>query len=199
MAGFDKALSIVNEFRGALNEERRSELLSLSAGDGVSIQHAPRGWGGRLARIHATGVGIRLHEGMPVRDDVVLKVYTLEEDSAADRPAILRSFEGVDVDVERLPIQVALARRRAAALPAIASHRARHRSILGGVSVAPLDVDYVGTLGCFVKSKGRGQQRIYALSNNHVLADTNKLPIGTQVCQPGPETAPTRRQTCLRG
>jgi hypothetical protein len=153
---------------------------------------ASRAWGGRLARVHATGVGVRLHEGEPVGDDFVLKVYTFEDDLPEDRPGILRRFAGVDVDIERLPIQVALGRppRRP---PSIASHRVQRRPIPGGVFIAPLGVNYVGTLGCFVRSGRGARQRIFALSNNHVLADTNSLPLKTtRICQPGPETAPTK-------
>ncbi|MEO7768313.1 MAG: hypothetical protein ABIS01_12835, partial [Ferruginibacter sp.] len=35
-----------------------------------------------------------------------------------------------------------------------------------------------------------GVKQVFALSNNHVMADTNRLPIGTLLVQPGPEVGP---------
>jgi hypothetical protein len=46
----------------------------------------------------------------------------------------------------------------------------------------------VGTLGCFVRRRIAETEQVFALSNNHVLADVNRLPIGTKITQPGPET-----------
>jgi hypothetical protein len=41
-----------------------------------------------------------------------------------------------------------------------------------------------GTLGCFVQVDGQAEPCI--LSNNHVLADENRAPLGASVLQPGP-------------
>ncbi len=41
-----------------------------------------------------------------------------------------------------------------------------------------------GTLGCFVQVDGQAEPCI--LSNNHVLADENRVPLGKPVLQPGP-------------
>ncbi|MGH9720001.1 MAG: hypothetical protein ACRD8O_07295, partial [Bryobacteraceae bacterium] len=71
--------------------------------------------------------------------------------------------------------------------------RQRRRPIVGGISISPLNADFVGTLGCFVRRvTAGGTQQIFALSNNHVLADVDRLPIGTRIVQPGPETGPTQ-------
>src|SRR5262249_51976720 len=52
--------------------------------------------------------------------------------------------------------------------------------IVGGLQISPLGASFVGTLGGLVR---RGAQ-LFALSNNHVLADVNRLPLGTKIVQP---------------
>jgi hypothetical protein len=77
--------------------------------------------------------------------------------------------------------------RAMVAPPPIADHRSRQRPVVGGVSIAPVNQDYVGTLGGFLRRAVNGMEQIFALSNNHVLADVNQLAIGTNIVQPGPE------------
>ncbi|MGQ0570004.1 MAG: trypsin-like peptidase domain-containing protein [Armatimonadota bacterium] len=67
-------------------------------------------------------------------------------------------------------------------------HRQRHRPVPGGVSVG-LDLDavgyrFAGTLGVVVVDR-EDQQTLYALSNNHILADENRVNTGAGVVQPG--------------
>jgi hypothetical protein len=152
-----------------------------------------------LTNVHATGAGIRVRNGEVVSEDFVLKVYVFEKLDLGDAtPQLTRQFGGIEIDVEPLPVQLAAARvsrtsqpqRRVAAQAAIANQN-RLRPIQGGVSIAPLNANYVGTLGCFVRGVASGAEQIYALSNNHVLADVNSLPIGTAIVQPGAETGPT--------
>jgi hypothetical protein len=52
-----------------------------------------------------------------------------------------------------------------------------------GLSIAHHDVT-AGTLGAFVTVAGR--QGVFALSNNHVLADSDRGRIGDAILQPGP-------------
>lgn len=66
--------------------------------------------------------------------------------------------------------------------------RQRHRPVLGGVSVG-LDLNavnfrFAGTLGVVV-SKSQDPDTLFALSNNHVLADENRVNNGAGVVQPG--------------
>jgi hypothetical protein len=79
---------------------------------------------------------------------------------------------------------------RAADKARVPANRQKVRPIVGGLSIAPLNADYVGTLGCFVRRGAVGSEQIFALSNNHVLADVNRLEVGTPIVQPGSETAP---------
>lgn len=53
---------------------------------------------------------------------------------------------------------------------------------LGG-SVSPVTVTYAGTLGCFCRDNLTGADCV--LSNNHVFADVNRVPVGTGIKQQG--------------
>lgn len=59
----------------------------------------------------------------------------------------------------------------------------RNDPIRLGCSISPTTVEYAGTLGCFCRDNLSGQEGI--LSNNHVLADVNSVPVGTTIMQPG--------------
>lgn len=148
-----------------------------------------------ISNVHATGVGIRVRNGKIVDNDFVIKLYVFDKiDLGVDTPALSRMYGGVEVDVEHLPIQLALDRRATRKKKTSVStpaNRKKHRPIVGGVSIAPIHETFVGTLGCFVSRRMDDRHQIFALSNNHVIADTNRLPAGKTIVQPGPEMAPT--------
>lgn len=52
-----------------------------------------------------------------------------------------------------------------------------------GSSISPTTVDYSGTLGCFCRDDTTGRTAV--LSNNHVLANVNKVAASTPIMQPG--------------
>lgn len=181
MASFSEAFAALDDYRLALLSEQHNEsplaARAFSARGGLSAFATP------LTNVHATGVGIRLRKGKIVEGDFVLKVYVFDkQDLGKQAPKITQNnFQGIGIDVEHLPVQRAL-KRRVAARPLAttpAQHQARRRPVVGGLQISPFGADFVGTLGCLVK---RGTQ-LFALSNNHVLADTNTLPIGTQIVQ----------------
>ena len=59
------------------------------------------------------------------------------------------------------------------------------RPLQSGYSIAPFNKYDYGTLGCIVTKLGKNKKRtFYILSNNHVLAYYNPLPIGTNILQP---------------
>ena len=60
--------------------------------------------------------------------------------------------------------------------------RARQRPLKIGSSLSPAPAPYSGTLGCFCTDQ---HGRVGVLSNNHVLADVNSLPPGTDIIQQG--------------
>lgn len=178
MANFAEALEALPEFRSEILRSQQSvdptEVTALSA-------EAPD------LNIHATGVGVRIRRGEIVEGDFVLKMFVFGKRRPDELGAAPRTqYKGIEIDVEELPVQL-IHTGPAVAIP----NRQKHRPIPGGVSTAPLGVGFVGTLGCFLRRRTRGSNQILALSNNHVFADTNSLPIGTQMVQPGPETGPT--------
>ena len=59
----------------------------------------------------------------------------------------------------------------------------RNDPIRLGCSISPTTVEYAGTLGCFCRDNQSGRDEI--LSNNHVLADVNSVPVSTTIMQPG--------------
>jgi hypothetical protein len=165
-----------------------------------------------IDNVHATGVGVHVRKGRVVADDFVIKVYVFDKvDLGPNTPALTRTFGNVEIDVEALPIQFALAKPAQAkpaqakpaqaksahvkaavvAAQAVPANRSKHRPIVGGLSIAPVNEGFVGTLGCFVGRRVAGSDQVFALSNNHVLAETNRLPLGTAIVQPGPETGPS--------
>jgi hypothetical protein len=66
-------------------------------------------------------------------------------------------------------------------------NRQQHRQVPGGVSIGldfnAVNYSFAGTLGVIVAGR-KEPQRLYALSNNHVLADENRVNIGAGVVQP---------------
>jgi hypothetical protein len=191
-------LEALDAYRADLYEEIAKETESVPGGlpTPFAARGAFGGQAGPLANVHATGVGLRTRNGKIVPDDFVIKVYVFDKQNLGPAtPSITdRDYGGIGLDVEALPIQQAAPRVGAqlvSAQPALPANRTKHRPIVGGVSIAPLSEPYVGTLGCFVRTVVAGVEQIFALSNNHVLADTNQLPIGTSIVQPGPETGAT--------
>lgn len=195
MAGYGDVLCALRDYRTNLEQQTQEEVdRHFRMGGGVMSAFAARGgvaaFATPLSNVHATGVGVRVRKGRIMPDEFVIKVYVFDKMKLGNRtPSLMRSFNGVEVDVEPLPIQRALEALREEE-PALPAQRERHRPIEGGLSIAPLNQFFVGTLGCFLRRVADGTEQFFALSNNHILADVNELPIGTSIVQPGPEVAP---------
>jgi hypothetical protein len=190
MASYGEVLEVLRDYRNTLEQQAQAEVHASLGGGGVGMTaFSARGgmsaFATPLSNVHATGAGVRVRGGEVIPDEFVLKVYVFDKISLDEVPVLTRQFAQVDIDVEPLPIQLAL---RGPGLPA---HRQRHRPITGGLSIAPLNESHAGTLGCFLRRTIGGMEQVFALSNNHVLAD-NRLPVGTSIVQPGPEIAPTQ-------
>jgi hypothetical protein len=147
-------------------------------------------------------------------------VFDKVEGEVPGIPSTYGADAQIPIDIEHLPIQTIRAVRKeksggakkrpkrkvnsggaqaaivgAAAAPlaapqALPAQRARIRPIVGGVSISPLNANFVGTLGCFLLRPNVDTEEIFVLSNNHVLADVDRLPPGTPIVQPGPEVPP---------
>ena len=59
----------------------------------------------------------------------------------------------------------------------------RNNPIRLGCSASPVTVGYAGTMGCFAKDGQTGH--VGVLSNNHVLANVNRVALQTPIMQPG--------------
>lgn len=192
MAKYKDVLGALRDYRNDLEQGMHMQSVKFFENDNFFAAPSPT--------IHATGVGIRIKEGKVLKDDFVLKVFIFED---SDWPEALRNlnkrYKGIDIDIQKLPVQNAYGKknihnRGVSALSAtglnttITDHRSAQNPILGGVSISPEKERYVGTLGCFLQRiTPEGTREVYALSNNHVLVDTNSLKKGTRIMHPGPE------------
>lgn len=210
MATYGDVLEALRDYRNELAAQTQVDVSAQFASPGAGVMNAFAAAGGSpfttaLSNVHATGVGIRVKGGVPQPNEFVIKVYVYDKIAlGSDTPPLTKdAYQGVAIDIEPLPIQLAFAlaqraKPRAAKAKAAAGapgggiprQRRKVRPIAGGVSIAPINEHFVGTLGCFLRRISGGTEQIFALSNNHVLADTNRLPIGTQIVQPGPEVGP---------
>ena len=200
MASYNDVLGVLRTYRNELEQRTQDEIASQFGNGTTSISaFAARedtpAFATPLSNIHATGVGVRMKDRKMIKDDFTLKVYVFSKiDLKEKTPELTRRFNGIDVDVEALPVQLALLKRKAVQSPksaatTIPQHRTKHRPIEGGISIAPINEPFAGTLGCFLQRITGGSKQIFALSNNHVMADVNRLPVGTSIVQPGPEVA----------
>ena len=183
MAAYNDVLGVLREYRNELEQTTQEEIESqFTDGGGMMTPFAARGgvsaFSTPLSNVHATGVGIRIRNGKVIEGEFVIKVYVFDKLELGDNtPELTKSYQGINIDIEHLPIQRALA--DPTPTTSISEHRSRQRPIVGGVSIAPINEAFVGTLGCFLQRTSSGIRQVFALSNNHVLADTNVLPIGT--------------------
>jgi uncharacterized protein YwbE len=120
MAQYNDVLASLREYRNELEQQTQEEVeIKFTEGDTTMSTFAARGgisaFATPLSNVHATGVGIRLKDGKIVKDDFVLKVYVFDKLELGNiTPALTKSFQGIAVDVEPLPIQLALAVKKAA-------------------------------------------------------------------------------------
>jgi len=140
----------------------------------------------RRRNVVATGVGYKVAGDTPTDHLSIVCSVTrkMPEAQLASRDLVPREIAGVPTDVVETGEFRALgppADTPAAQSDPLDTRRRRHRPAPGGVSVGHRDIT-AGTIGCIVR---RGGER-YILSNNHVLADSNRARIGDPVLQPGP-------------
>jgi len=124
-----------------------------------------------LGNVVGVGIGEKYSGGHPTGQSAV-KVFVKEKLSSRRVSAaalVPETIGGAETDVEvigEIDAQMFTQRRRPAP---------------GGVSIGHCSVVHAGTLGCLVR-KGN---RLFVLSNNHVIALTNAAPIGSRIPQPG--------------
>ncbi|HEX6983749.1 MAG TPA: hypothetical protein VF170_00160 [Planctomycetaceae bacterium] len=111
-----------------------------------------------------------------------LVVFTAEPASEDDvKGAVANTAAADDADLDETRITVVQT-----GLIDVYAHRFRARPAPCGVSVGHHRIT-AGTIGVLARGRtGARRNRLFVLSNNHVLADTNAGPVGAPVLQPGP-------------
>ncbi len=119
----------------------------------------------------ACGVGFKQREGRVTDEPCVIVSVTkkLPKAQLAAEDIVPQKLDEVPTDV----VEIGVVR-------ALQGHQGKWRPAPGGVSVGHVDIT-AGTIGCLVS---RGDD-IFILSNNHVLANSNKGQIGDAILQPG--------------
>jgi hypothetical protein len=109
--------------------------------------------------------------------------HKIPDEFLNDKNRLPKSLDGLPTDVEEIGIVRAFAKKKAAVATTMPNPRTKMRPAHPGNSIGfqlPNAV-MAGTFGALVKDK----KGLYILSNNHVLANENRLPIGDPIFQPG--------------
>jgi hypothetical protein len=125
----------------------------------------------RPSRKKVEDIALGVSEGM-APDDSRLAVLVQDERTLKSR------LVGKIVDLARNEADVFFIGRQRAAWTQV-----RNNPLRLGCSTSPAAVPYSGTMGCFCADALTGS--VGLLSNNHVLANINRAPIGTHIIQPG--------------
>lgn len=125
------------------------------------------------ANVVGVGIGEKIKAGLPL-GRICLKVYVEKKlllNKLAKHDIIPQDLSLIETDVEEIGKIRAL------------GFSGRYRPALGGSSIGHYKIT-AGTFGCLVKDKT--SQETFILSNNHVLANSNKAKKGDSILQPGP-------------
>lgn len=132
--------------------------------------------------VHAVGIGKKIVNGKATKTRAV-RIYVAQKIDASllsKKDRLPETIDGIPTDViESSP---------AFFTPACNINRKlKQRPVAGGISIAHKDVT-AGTIAYFCRSikAGDNPNKIYVLSNNHVLANVNSGQIGDDLYQPGP-------------
>jgi hypothetical protein len=169
----------ISEDLRAVKAAIETQLLTMTADGGTKAQ-SYEGAG----NIQGVGFGVA-EEGQMASGaapgDPVLNVYVAEPQGAEEVRAVIAEAMGVTAAAsEDVPINVVVS----GAIDA-QPHRFRIRPAPGGVSVGHFRVT-AGTLGCLATGLHAPRtNRLFILSNNHVLANSNAAAFGDCISQPG--------------
>jgi len=126
------------------------------------------------------GIGEKVTSGKPV-GEMCVKIFVAKKfpkGKVRSSDRIPATIGGIPTDIEGVgyPRKFQILQRQ------------RHRPVPGGVSVGldfnAVNFSFAGTLGVVVADR-QSPQILYALSNNHVLADENRVNNGAGAVQPG--------------
>ncbi len=118
------------------------------------------------------GIGFKMVNGKPTKElGIICSVtYKTVKEVLKSKDLIPKTLKGFNTDVVETGV-----------IRAQQDPKRRYRPAPGGVSIGHYSIT-CGTLGCYVMRNGKK----YALSNNHVLANSNDASIGDAILQPGP-------------
>ena len=120
----------------------------------------------------ATGIGYKITKGQKTStlSIVCSVVEKLPSSRLSTQDMVPETINGIPTDVVET-----------GHIRAMQSRTDKYRPAPGGVSIGHRNIT-AGTLGCLVKKNGK----IFILSNNHVLANSNDAQPGDAILQPGP-------------
>ena len=136
-----------------------------------------------MTNVVAVGIGEKVTKGISTGIPAV-KVFVrvkFADGDISQSERIPSEINGIPVDVEQIGTVRAFKAPSATVMP---NPRIKIRPAPPGSSVGFLNPAFkmAGTFGALAK-KGK---KVYVLSNNHVLADENRLPLDSPIVQPGP-------------
>lgn len=110
-----------------------------------------------------------------------LMVFTAEPSTEDDvKGAIANAAAADDETLDATPVTVVTT-----GIIEAYAHRFKARPAPCGISVGHFNIT-AGTIGCLARGRtGERRNRLFVLSNNHVLADVNAGPAGADIIQPG--------------
>lgn len=120
-------------------------------------------------------VGVALTRQLRSFSLVVFLAKVFDRERVATADSIPAEVLGIPTEIREVGYPRAMA----------LTHAVRMRPVQAGMSVAPLGPSISGTIGLIGVDRHR-ERRKYLLSNNHVFADENRVPIGTAIVQPSP-------------
>jgi hypothetical protein len=126
----------------------------------------------RKANVVATGIGYKFTGGRSTGELALVCSVDVKRSkrTLSTRDLIPPTIQGIPTDVNPT-----------GTISALQPPTGRFRPAPGGVSIGHVNIT-AGTLGCLVKKSGK----LYILSNNHVLANSNDAAPGDDILQPGP-------------
>ncbi|HDY68910.1 MAG TPA: hypothetical protein ENH85_14105 [Candidatus Scalindua sp.] len=126
----------------------------------------------KLENVIGVGIGDKIVAGVSTKRKCI-RIYVEKKVSIASmfsKDIVPRTLDLIETDVIEIGKIIAL------------SFKHRLRPAKGGISIGHYKIT-AGTLGCLVRD--RESKEILILSNNHVLAQSNKAKIGDVIIQPG--------------
>ena len=131
-----------------------------------------------LENVNGVGVGYKYINNINILEPCihVLVEKKVDKNYLSKNNLVPKTYMGVKTDIIEVGETQTLS---SGALPQ------KFRPLKGGASISSVASSETGTLGCIVKKAKLDYFQYFILTNNHVVTDLNKTPIGTPIIQPG--------------